>query len=403
MLSIRYRPLAVVIGALFTFPLSMPAFAQAEEGMRLYGGIGWAYDDNLLRVPENERPFGNKRGDSYRTLEGGIVYNKRISRQRVAVSAKASKVKFDYFKQLDYDGRDVQGVWNWELGRLFEGRAEASYARVLAPYTDFRSDQRNLRQQQHRLVDAGIKMHPSWKLRFGVARDEFTYELLAQRFNNRTEKAAEVELMYTPKSGSSVGLVARRLEGDYPFRRPGRLDNTLADDFTQDELKARVNWIATGSTTLQALVGYVRREQPSFGEGKTSGVNGRVNLLYTPKGKVSYTASVWREFAPIESTAISYTLNKGAKIAANWYATGKVRVDAEAVYEQREYNARRAFVGSDDLNDSIRAANLRATWQATRKIQVITGYSHQQRSGAPALGTSKFDANVVQVSANVLF
>lgn len=402
MLSLRLHPMAVVIGALFTLSALPARAAPPEEGMKLYGGIGWAYDDNLLRIPDNERPFGGKRGDSYTTAEAGVVYNKRISRQRIAATAKLSKVKFDHFDQLDYDGRDIQAQWNWELGNKLEGRAEAGYAQVLAPYTDFRSDQRNLRQQRRQLFDAGWKMHPSWKLRAGVSRDKFTYELDAQRYNNRTEKAAEVELLYRPRSGSSVGLVARRVEGEYPYRRPVNT-GLLTDDFTQDELKARVNWYATGSTTLQALVGYVRREQPSFGEGKTSGVNGRINALYIPRGKLSYNAAVWREFAPIESSLVSYTLNKGASIGATWQATAKIKVDANAVYERRAYNARRDFAGSDDLNDSIRSANLRATWQVKRKIQVAAGVSHQSRSGSPALGTGKFDANVVQVSANLLF
>ena len=404
MLSFRYRPLAAaVIGALITLPAASAVAAPPEEGMRLYGGIGWAYDDNLLRVPDNARPFLGKRGDSYRTLEGGVVYNKRISRQRISAVAKVSKVKFDYFKQLDYDGRDLQALWNWEIGNKLEGKAEYSNVQTLAPYTDFFSDERNLRKQRRHVFDAGWKMHPSWKLRAGVARERWEYELQAQRFNNRTEKAVEAELVYQPRSGSSVGLVARRLKGDFPFRRPNRPNPLLTDDFTQDELKARVNWLATGSTTLQALVGYVRREQPSFGEGKTSGVNGRVTALYQPQGKMSYSASVWREFAPIESTIVSYTLNKGALLGATWNATGKIKVDASAIYEKRDYNARREFPGSEDLNDTIRSANLRATWQVKRKIQLQAGYPHQARSGSRVLGTSRFDANVVQVAANVLF
>jgi len=398
----RQRPLAVFLGALFATAAVSALAAPPEEGLQLYGGIGWAYDDNILRVPDDEAPFEGKRGDAYRTAEAGILYNKRISRQRVAVSAKVSKVSFDHFDQLDYDGRDLQGTWFWEIGNKFEGRAETMYLQTLAPYTDFRSDQRNLRKQRRHLFDAGYKMHPSWKVRAGYSQDEFDYELLVQRFNNRTEKAVETELLYTPKSGSSVGLVARRVKGEYPNRRPINA-GVMVDDFTQDELKARVNWLATGSTTVQALAGYVRREQQSFGEGKTSGFNGRVTGIYTPRGKISYTAAAWREFAPIESSLVSYTLNKGASIGANWDATAKLRVEASAVYEKRDYNARTAFPGSSDLTDAIRSANVRAVWQAQRKVQVIAGYAHQARSGSEVLGTGKFDANVMQVSANILF
>lgn len=400
------RPLAFLVGAIFLLP-SHHAMAQAspqqEEGLKLYGGIGWGYDDNLLRVPDNRPAFGGKRSDRWRQAEAGVVYNKRISRQRVAVVAKASKVEFDHFKQLDYDGRDLQATWYWELGNKFEGQAGTLYDRTLASYTDFFSDERNVRERRRQWFDAGWKLHPSWKVRAGFTRERYEYELLRQRFNNRTEKAAEAELLYRPRSGSSVGLVARRVKGEYPFRRPATT-GVLVDDFTQDELKVRVNWYATGSTTVQALAGYVRREQPSFGEGTTSGFNGRLNAYYQPRGKVTYNASVWREFAPIESTIVSYTLNRGASIGATWQATGKIKVDANAAYEQRAYNPRSvAAAGLRDLDDSLRTASLRATWQVKRKIAVSAGWQHQSRSGSQTLNLGKFDANTVMVNANVLF
>ena len=404
--SFSLRPIALVLGALFILPAQQAAAQQQqqpEEGLKLYGGIGWGYDDNLLRVPKDRPAFQGKRSDRWRQLDVGVVYNKRISRQRVAVVAKASKVSFDFFKQLDYDGRDLQATWFWELGNKFEGQAGTLYDRSLAPYTDFFSDERNVRERRRQWFDAGWKMHPSWKLRTGFTRERYEYELLRQRFNNRTEKAAEAELVYRPRSGSSVGLVLRRVEGEYPFRRPVST-GVLVDDFTQDELKLRVNWYATGSTTLQALAGYVRREQPSFGEGKTSGFNGRLNAFYQPRGKVTYNASVWREFAPIESTIVSYTLNRGASVGASWQATGKIKVDATAAYEQRAYNPRSvAAAGLGDLDDSLKTASLRATWQVKRKIAVSAGWQHQSRSGSQTLNLGKFDANTVLVSANVLF
>jgi len=385
------RPLAVLVGALFLLPpqQAIAQQQQPEEGLKLYGGIGWGYDDNLLRVPDNRPAFRGKRSDRWRQAEAGVVYNKRISRQRVAVVAKASKVDFDFFKQLDYQGRDVKATWFWELGNKFEGQAGALYDRSLSSYTDFYSDARNVRERRRQWFDAGWKMHPSWKLRTGFTRERYEYELLTQRFNNRTERAAEAELLYTPRSGSTVGLVARRVKGEYPFRRPAT-SGVLVDDFTQDELKVRANWYATGSTTLQALAGYVRREQPSYGEGSTSGFNGRLSAYYQPRGKVTYNASVWREFAPIESTLVSYTLNRGASVGAAWQATGKIKVEANAAYEQRAYEARRAFAGSDALEDSLKTAILRLTCQVAR-------------SGSQTLNLGKFDANTVMVNANVLF
>ena len=230
----RHCTLTALVTVLCSFPvLAAPKDAPQEEGVRLLGGIGWTYDDNLLRVPDDEQPFEGQRSDAYRTLEAGVVYRKTISRQRIAATAKVSKVKFDHFGQLDYDGRDLLASWLWEASSKFEGRAEALYIKTLAPYTDFDSDERNLRQQRRQVLDAGWKLHPSWKLRVGAARDKTTYELLAQRYNDRTEKTYEAELVYRPKGGSSVGLVARRIKGEYPYRRPYN-SSALTDDFTQD-------------------------------------------------------------------------------------------------------------------------------------------------------------------------
>lgn len=398
--SRRRRTLATLAGSL---SLAIPALAAApEEGMQLIACIGWAYDDNLLRVADDEQPFDGRRSDAYRTLEGGVVYHKRISRQRIEATAKVSKVAFDHFDQLDYSGRDLVGTWFWEVGNKFEGHIDTLYVQTLAPYTDFDSDERNLRQQRRNTVDAGWKLHPDWKLRVGAARDKYSYALPAQRFNNRTEKAYETELLYQPKSGSAVGVVARRVKGSYPYRRPFN-NNVLTDDFTQDELKARINWLATGTTTLQALAGYVRRDQPSYGEGTTSGFNGRITAIYTPQGKISYTGAVWREFAPIESPNVSYTLNKGVSFGATWLASAKLKLDASAMVEKRDYTARVVFAGSDALNDTIRTASVRALWQVRPKVQLMASYAHQARSGSATLGTGKFDANTVQVSANLLF
>jgi len=346
MVSLRLHPRAVLIGALFSLPASA---AAAEQGLHVYGGVGWSHDDNLLRIPDNAPAFDNTRSDAWVTTEAGLIFDQTYSRQRISAVAKLSKVKFDHFRQLDYDGKDMQATWYWQLGSRFDGQAGATYARVLAPYTDFRSSERNLRKQQRQFFEGSYRLYPGWKARAAFSRDKFEYEVLAQRYNNRTEKTSELEAAYEARSGSTLGLVLRKIKGEYPFRRPIG-PALLNNDFTQDELKLRVNWLLTGVTTLQALAGYARREQPSFGKGKTSGANGRVSVLYAPPGKVRYNATVWRDFAPLESTVVSYTLNKGASVGATWDASAKIKVDANATYEKRSYNPRLAGISASKIS-----------------------------------------------------
>ncbi len=402
MSRLRLHPPVFLAGAL----VCAPALAVPGTAFDLYGRIGWARDDNLLRIPDDQPAFDNQRSDSWTTLEAGAVYDHTISRQRFHAHAKLSKVEFDHFRQLDYDGRDIQGTWYWQVGNRFEGRLGGSYARTLAPYTDFRSDERNLREQRRGFFEGGWKLHPRWEARLALSRDKFEYELAAQAYNDRTEDVVELEGRYLAPSGSAVGLVLRRIEGDYPNRRPFSL-STLTDDFTQDELKARVDWKLTGATTLQALAGYARREQPSYGSGRTSGVNGRATVLYEPTGKIRYRASVWRDFAPIESYTVSYTLNKGVSAGATWDASAKLRVEADASYENRDYEPRAGASppGTPDgtLDDALRSASVKATWAVRKKITLSAAYIYQARSGSPALGIGKFESNIFAIDASGQF
>ena len=379
-----------------------PARAISGTALDLYGRVGWARDDNLLRIDDNAPAFDNQRSDSWTTLEFGAVYDKTIRRQRVLAVAKVSKVSFDHFRQLDYDGRDLQAAWHWQLGNRFSGQLGATYAQTLAPYTDFPSRERNLREQRRGFFQGGWKLHPRWEARTALARDRFDYALAAQSFNDRTEDVVELEGRYLARSGSAVGLVLRRIEGSYPNRRPFAL-GSLTDDFTQDELKARVDWKASGATTVQGLAGYARRSQPSFGAGRTGGANGRVTVLHEPNGKLAWRASLWRDFAPLESAVVSYTLNKGVSAGTTWTATGKIRVDADAVYERRDYNPRAGFDASGGLDDALRSASLKASWAVRRKLALSAALLRQSRSGSPVLGIGKFKASTVAINASAQF
>ena len=353
-------------------------------------------------MPDDAPAFDNTRADSWKQAQAGFSYDHTWSRQRVLLVGQATRLDFDHFRQLNYTGKDLEGTWYWQLGNHFSGRLGSVFDQTLAPYTDFYSDQRNLRTHRRNFFDGAWRFHPSWQAKTAFSKESWSYELDRQRFNDRDVYVSELEGDYLPASGSTIGLVYRHLNGRYPNGFPvGFL--VVNNDYKQDELKARVDWLITGTTTLQGLVGYARRDQPLFG-GTTKGANGRLSLLYTPRGKMTYTASVWRDFAPLESTIVSTTLNKGASIGATWTATAKVKVDALAVYERRSYDPRAsANLQGASLRDSLRTASLNAVYQVTRRVQLSSGVVHQSRSGSAVLGLGSFKSNMVTLNASLTF
>jgi exopolysaccharide biosynthesis operon protein EpsL len=395
----RVCRLALLIGAMAGVPTSL---AGPSDALHLTAGLGYFHDDNLFRLPEEVPGFLGQRSDSARQTQVGLLFDKMYGRQKLFAKGELTKVKFDFFDQLDYDGKDVQALWKWQLGNHLAGSLGANYEQTLAPYTDFRSSERNLREHRRQYFDGSWRMHPSWALRTAASQDEYTYELQAQRFNNRDEDAAEIGVDYLPRSGSTVGLVARKIKGKYQNRRS--VDGQLLDEsFDQDELKARISWIASGSTNVQVLAGYASRKYRALAERDASGFNGRVTATYVPRGKMKYNAAAWREFSAVESNIISYSLNKGASAGATWEVSAKVRVDANASYEKRSYNARVLLSTAQDLNDSLKKATLSTTWQPRPTIAVTAALAHQTRSGSPFLGLGRFKANTVSINANAQF
>jgi exopolysaccharide biosynthesis operon protein EpsL len=375
----------------------------ADDGLHVNAGIGWHHDDNLLRVPDNDPGYGGQRGDNWRQVDAGASFDHLYGRQRIQASAQLSRVTFDHFSQLDYDGKDGRATWFWQLGNQLEGRLGASYVELLAPYTDLRTNERNLRVQHSTYFDGAWRPHPRWRGRLGFQEDRYTYELFSQRPNNRRERAVEAGIDYLAPSGSEAGVVLRRLEGRYPYRRPFAL---ATDDFEQDAYRLRVNWLASAKTTVNLQAGWMSRDQGAFGPGRVSGLTGRLAVAYEATARSSINAAVWRDFAPIESNVVSYTLNRGASVNASWQPTAKLQASASAGFEQRDYSARNALppaLGRVDLDDSLRTANLNLRYMPMQKMQLGVTLARQVRSGSRALGIGAFRSTSVGITASIAF
>lgn len=390
----RLRAALLVLAA-----LGLPAFAGDGDALHPFVGVGYTYDDNLLRLPDGVS-FDGQRSDAMRSAIAGILFQHQYSLQDIYAHLKVNKVSFDHFKQLDYDGKDALARWKWAVGPHIEGTLEGEYQQTLAPYTDFHSNERNLRDEHRVFFEAMWRFHSAWRVRSAFTQDKFDYELPSQQFNNRTEKLAEAGIDYLARSGNYAGLVVRKFKGNFPNKR--RIGNFVDDqDFSQDELKARINWKGSGITQVDVLAGWARRKHALFTERDASGANGRVTVTYTPRGKTTLVASVFREFAPVESSLVSYSLNKGASLQAKYDASAKTQLIASTSYQKRAYDVRVNVPG--DFSDSLRNSSVGVTYNPTRHIQLNLSAYRQTRSGSNVLGLGSFKANGATFSANAQF
>ncbi|WP_229418603.1 XrtB/PEP-CTERM-associated polysaccharide biosynthesis outer membrane protein EpsL [Pseudoduganella flava] len=374
--------------------------AEISDTIHPFVALGYTYDDNLLRLPDNY-PV-EQRSDRARQAQAGIVVERDISRQRLTATAKVSRVSFDHYTQLDYNGKDFKADLAWQLGNRFSGNLGGSYVETLTPFTDYNSDERNLRTTRREYLSGKWRFHPSWQARAGFTRTKHEYELLAQRVNNRTEDVSEVGGDYLAASGSQIGLVARRLKGSY--ENPRFIGGIALDDnYTQDELKANINWRISGVTYVQVLAGYAKRKHERSSSRDSSGANGRASVTWAPLGKVKFTGEVWREFAAVESFIVSNSLNKGGSLGATWDISAKLQASASVRRETRDFEQFPGIGFTGQTSDRATSGQLGLTYSPTLRTQLSVSAFREKRDGSQLAGTNDYRANGVSINGSVQF
>jgi hypothetical protein len=177
----------------------------------------------------------------------------------------------------------------------------------------------------------------------------------------------------------------------------------LDQGYEQDEVKANVYWRVSGTTQLQFLGGWARREYTLFTQRDSSGANGRAVLYWAPLGKVRFTASAWREFGAVESSLVESTVNQGVSLDTQWEVSAKVRADMQLRSEKREFSAIDGQSALGDGSDTTRRASVGLNYQPHAAVQLGVNLSHEVRTGAAPIGTGNYSANGVSFNASVKF
>ncbi|MET3132136.1 exopolysaccharide biosynthesis operon protein EpsL [Oxalobacteraceae bacterium GrIS 1.11] len=392
------RTLALLIGA----ACSLPASAEISDTIHPFVAVTYTRDDNLLRLPDDSPSSEGPRADSIKQVQGGVVFERPIGRQVLSGQAKLSKVTFDHYDELNYNGKDFLAALEWHVGNHVDGHLGSGYTQTITPFTDFHTSDLNLRIQRHNYADAAWNFHPSWRLHASFIEDKYTYDLLSQVLSNRTEQVAELGLDFIETTDSRVGVQVRRLKGVYPNHLS--VGTVVIDNgYDQNELKANIYWRFSGVTQFQFLGGLVQRKHNFFTDRDAKGFNGRAIVTWAPLGKVRFTGNVWREFAVVESTLVSSSLNKGESVAAVWDATAKVRVDAQVKRENRDFSSANGISLPGDLSDTTRSTSLGVTYAARLSTQLGVNLTHDVRAGSEAIGTGSYRDNSVSLNASVQF
>lgn len=388
------------LAALCGCALSLPAHAAFSDTLHPYLGVSYATDDNLFRLPDDVSPGPEGRSDTLRQVMFGVQLDRPIGRQRIEANVKLSKVHFNKYEQLDYNGQDADATFHWRVGNDFNGDVGARYSQTLAPFNDFHSAERNLRVQRNGFASLNWRLFPRWQVRTRYWQDEFRFDLDSQKYLDRTERNTEVGVDYLSPTGSTIGVLARRQRGDYPYGQRGYFSN---EDYTQDAYRLKVLWLASVQSKLELEAGQAKRRHRASDSRDASGTNGRLTATWSPRPSLNFIGAAWREFSPYEGGLTSYSLNRGASVRANWAPLERLRFDARWQTLRRNFEEPRlGNVALPAFSDRTRTASLGVDYAFRDNINLGASLTRDHRSIERSYGTP-YRSNGGSVYVNLQF
>jgi len=386
----------LVLGAMFSLSVN----AAISDTIHPFVGVSYAYDDNLFRLSDNNP---QRASDTIKSTIVGVAFERPLGRQVFTGNAKLSRVDFNNFDELNYNGKDANLTWRWALGNHLDGTAGATYSETLSPFSDFHTTERNLRTSRGEFFDGGWRFHPSWRVRGRVSNDKFRYDLASQRYLDRDEDRAEAGFDYLAPSGSTIGLQVRRTKGDY--LHPSSFGGVIDDEgFKQTDVQLKVLWIYSGLTQIQFLGGRARREHNLFSQRDSSGTNGRLDARWAATEKLRVTLAAWREFQPFEGSVATYTMSKGVGLTADWAITSKLQAQASVRRSTRDFDG--VVGGGSSLagtqQDRSTNGSIGLTYAPLPQLSINASLTRDIRSSETVFST-QYRARGASLSANLQF
>jgi exopolysaccharide biosynthesis operon protein EpsL len=383
--------------------VAAPAWALEEDVWTFTVGAGAAWDDNLLRLPDNVSPAQVGVGDRPRAswitnAYARAAFDKPVSRQRFRGFVQGNLYNYSDYSYLNWNGLDFNGAWLWEAGNRWNGTLSFDQITFLSGLADFLALTQNIRTVDTARATAEYWLHPRWRLSGGFTGTFLRNSSDVLRGTNLDQYAYGLGFKFVSTSQNHIIFGARYTQGDYPERV---LPSFIADNrFTQYDAGVDLSWGLGGNAELAGNVAYTKRDLPNIPSRNFAGPTGNLKLNWRTSGKTGVNALLQRGIGAVEDVTANYIVTDTARIAPYWFVSPKVRVDAWYQYQRRDYAGDPGLIpGIPQREDRYNYIGAGATWVPTRNWQIGLNYVYSTRSS----NYPQFDFNDNTVGATVQF
>ena len=285
-----------------------------------------------------------QRSDSLYTYGAGLDVNYLWDIQKFFATLSTANFRYDHFTQLDHNEYNLDGGWNWKLGRTLDGTLEVLRNHSMVAFTNVENAQFILQTEQRESAKIGYDFLPDWRVEGSGYYRTIDQATLDEPNLDLTESFGQVALKYIGLAGVTAGL-----SGGYSVGNYTGANADLNPSYRQTTVSLVGHYEPTGRSSFNGALGYSDRTSPS-----------QLNEVSGFTGQLDYESQL----------------------------TGKTSVQAQL---SRLINSYIANVSSEI--DTIAATNVR--WQATYKLGVLAGYSWTYRDlpgqGNAPLGSNRVD------------
>jgi len=367
----------LVAGTSFAAGIEDPTGRGTDDNsvLKPYAAFDIGHDSNVLRLPNitgsQAIGAGSSLSDTWQKIAAGFALDEKFSEQRLLADVDVAKWDFDRLEQLDHYDKNADVIWKWHTAENFDGNLGATYQEALAPYIDFHLLERNLRTQESEFADGSWLFDPRWRVRAGYTSFHVIYDLASQKPEDRTEERAELGFDYIALSGSNVGVQLRHITAYFPTpQQVGAV--TVGNNYAQDEVKAKIDWVFSAITQFHFLGGWVRRRYDEFDVRDYSGPNARLSADWSPTRRLAINIASWREIESVDDLTAAFSLNHGSSAGLKWDISERFQAQADYKYERQNFSQAATIGAAPFLADAIRNASLMLTYKPTRKMSMQT-------------------------------
>ena len=393
------------LGLLLAAPLlaPLPAAALFNDRVEVFAAENITSDSNVFRLSKSLDPetvLGTSHKDDWlSTTQLGASADVPYSLQRFQLSYAWLHNRYHRFDQLDYNGHAGRAAWLWSITPELTGDLGYTDTETLANFANLGTTNKDLLRTKQGFINAVWFPVASWRLHAGGASVEQTHSDPVQRINDIETVTGVVGASYVTPQDDRLGVEGRFERGKSPHDDLLNLSGTI-NGYHQDSVGVVGHWVASGHSTLDGRVDYVKRDYDQPTTADYSGPTARLAYTWAPTGKVTVVSSIYHDIGPIADVqSANFVLVTGASIKPTWAVTDKVSVGGDAEYNKWDYRGN--LLTGLNYTHWTRTFGANIAWQVTQRIRFGASYQYEMRTST--LPLSDYRDNLFTLFARVGF